>query len=271
MKKAVLFATLLGVFTAQTAFATVRINEIAWMGTSASASDEWIELYSDSATATDLFGWTFKGKDGSPSVALSGSIAANGYYLIERKSDDSVPNVSADLVASFGRGLSNSGETLILSDASGTAVDTVVGGTNWAKVGGDNKTKETAQRDLSGWFTAAPTPRASNVRPKALPPAPQPPPPQKTSSPKTVSPSAPSPRQEKGTTTTTSPVRASSNNAANVLWQRTDEKSSGSEWLWVIAAVLLAVVAVTVLVRTNIPERSDADLYTIIDESEKEE
>ena len=36
----------------------VVINEVAWAGTSASASDEWLELYNSGAADIDLTGWT---------------------------------------------------------------------------------------------------------------------------------------------------------------------------------------------------------------------
>jgi hypothetical protein len=35
----------------------VVISEIAWMGTSTSANDEWIELYNNSASPVSLSGW----------------------------------------------------------------------------------------------------------------------------------------------------------------------------------------------------------------------
>ena len=38
--------------------ASVFINEVAWMGTTASASDEWIELYNAGSTDVDISGWT---------------------------------------------------------------------------------------------------------------------------------------------------------------------------------------------------------------------
>ena len=41
-------------------------------------------------------------------------------------------------------------------------MDRVVSGENWS-IGGDNATKDTAQRITNGWLTAAPTPRAANA------------------------------------------------------------------------------------------------------------
>lgn len=36
---------------------SVVINEIAWMGTEVSASDEWMELYNNTNKDIDLTGW----------------------------------------------------------------------------------------------------------------------------------------------------------------------------------------------------------------------
>ena len=151
------------VLSAHVALAAVRINEIAWMGTTVSGSNEWIELYNDSAGTVDLSGWHIVADDGSPTILLSGTIAPNGFYLIERTDDTTVPDVVADLVAPFGNGLSNSGETLRLKDGNNTDIDVVIGGTDWQNIGGDNISKQTAQRTASGWVTGTPTPRAQNV------------------------------------------------------------------------------------------------------------
>src|SRR3989338_6647796 len=161
----VLFLCLAG--ATHPAQAAVRINEIAWMGTATSSTSEWIELANDAGVSVVLSGWRIEAMDGSPTIALSGSIAANGYYVIERTNDGAVPNVTADLVVPFGTGLSNAGETLNVKDATGAIVDTVVGGKNWVAIGGNRKAKHTAQRlsGTSGWVTGIPTPRAENIRP----------------------------------------------------------------------------------------------------------
>lgn len=142
--------------------AQVVVNEIAWMGTEESYTNEWIELHNTSNAAVDLTDWALATSDDSPSVALSGSIQAGGYYMLERTDDASVPGVSADIT--YSGSLSNSGETIILTDASGAVVDEVVGGTEWERIGGDNESKATAQRTGNGeWVTAAATPKAANA------------------------------------------------------------------------------------------------------------
>ena len=98
---------------------SVVISEIAWMGTEASANDEWIELLNTTNAPVDLAGWTLRAIDGVPDLALTGTVSANGYYLIERGDDTVVRNISADLIVPFsgtksGSGLANTGEKLEL-------------------------------------------------------------------------------------------------------------------------------------------------------------
>lgn len=139
------------------AFASVSISEIAWMGTTTSPNDEWIELASDSSES--LTGWTLSATDGTPSITLSGSISANGYFLLERTDDSTVPNVTADQI--FTGALGNEGEMLVLKDASGAIIDTVSGTGGWPA--GDATTRETMQWGGSSWITAPGTPGAANA------------------------------------------------------------------------------------------------------------
>lgn len=159
MRIAGLFA--LALFFPASVQAAVVINEVAWMGTTASANAEWMELYNSGSASVDLTNWHLVAANGSPSITLAGSIAANGYFLLERTADTAVPTVTADQI--YTGALTNSGTTLTLTDAGGSTADEVIGGANWASIGGDNANKETAQRISSGWETAAATPRAVNA------------------------------------------------------------------------------------------------------------
>ena len=140
--------------------ATVRINEIAWMGNSDNPNAEWIELYNDSGDTVTLGGYALTSSTGAPTIALTGSITPGGFYLLTRTSTSIIPGVTGD--QSYTGALSNTGATLTLSQGS-VVVDTVEGGSNWQNVGGSNTTKETAQRVSSGWVTAPGTPKATNA------------------------------------------------------------------------------------------------------------
>ena len=119
----------------------VVISEIAWMGTTSSSTDEWLELRNNTATAIDLTGWQLTTADGTPTVALIGSIPANGYFLLERTDDGSTPTL-ADLL--YTGALLNTGEILTLTNALDVVVDVANGPGGW--FAGDNTTKETMER-----------------------------------------------------------------------------------------------------------------------------
>lgn len=151
----------LAVLAPSFAHAAVRLNEVAWMGSTGSSNAEWIELANTGSAAVDLAGWRLESSSGAPDITLSGSIAANGFFLLERTSDDSVPGIAADQI--YTGSLPNGGTVLALLDSTGTLVDSADGSDSWSTLGGDNTTKDTAQRTSSGWVTAAPTPRAATV------------------------------------------------------------------------------------------------------------
>jgi parallel beta-helix repeat protein len=126
--------------TADISTLPVVINEVAWGGTFVSAADEWVELYNKTGSEINLSGWALYTADGSPYadgtpyIPLSGSISAGGYYLIERKNtgetdeatESPIVDVVADLWTSFGGGLHNNGENLILSMKNGSSATTTI-------------------------------------------------------------------------------------------------------------------------------------------------
>lgn len=133
----------------------VVINEIAWMGTTYSYGDEWIELLNNTGCDISLDGWTLNATDGTPAINLSGVIPANGYFLLERSDDSSVPELHSDLI--YTGALSNKGEILELKDPSGNLIDSL---NSWYR--GNNSSKATMERinprskgtDASNWKTA---------------------------------------------------------------------------------------------------------------------
>lgn len=118
----------------------VVINEIAWMGTTASSYDEWIELYNNTGNDINLNGWVLQSGDGTPSITLFGVIPANGYFLLERTDDSTVPGLAADLI--YTGALGNSGEALTLTDAGSIVQDQL----NAAWDAGNNTGKATMER-----------------------------------------------------------------------------------------------------------------------------
>ena len=113
----------------------VVINEIAWAGTSASGADEWIELYNRSSKTINLANWIlFSASDFKPYLRLQNTISAKSFYLIERTNDNTVSDVSADWIGSFGDGTgmglsgnsaNSAGEPLVLVYASNNSTTTI--------------------------------------------------------------------------------------------------------------------------------------------------
>lgn len=107
----------------------IVINEIAWAGTASSTEDEWIELKNNSAYAINFGGaWVLRAEDNTPSIILSESIPAGGYYLLERKDDLTVSDIAAD--QTYGNdgpswALNNNGERLLLERVSQAATSTI--------------------------------------------------------------------------------------------------------------------------------------------------
>jgi hypothetical protein len=159
-----LFVGLLGTIPLS-AYASLHISEVAWMGSTVSANHEWIELANSSDLSVSVDGYTLT--DGaSLSITLAGSIPGGGYGVLERTSDESAPG-TALLV--YTGALVNTGTTLTLRDGQGAIVDQVVGGENWSSIGGDNVTKDTAQYSGSAWITAPATPGRVNATVGTLP------------------------------------------------------------------------------------------------------
>ena len=136
---------------------SIVINEIAWMGSTDSTSDEWIELYNTTSSDIDLTGWSIE-DDGSTTYSItSGTIPANGFFLIE--DSEIATNIAADIVIPISLG--NTGDSLSLLDATAQTIDTVNASSGpW--YAGDNTTKATMERidplssseDSANWANA---------------------------------------------------------------------------------------------------------------------
>lgn len=129
--------------------AEIEVTEIAWMGTTASANDEWIEIHNSGSETVSLSGWSLVASDGTPSITLSGSIGVGEYKLLERTDDTTYPGISALVI--FTGALGNEGESLTLRDGNSTVQSMAFSG-GWPA--GDITTKKTMQWTGSAWITA---------------------------------------------------------------------------------------------------------------------
>ena len=107
--------------------AQVSVNEICTKNTSYPASDgncyDWIELYNSGKTEADISGLGLSDKENEPPkyVFPSGThISAEGRFVVFCDSDAAAGSSS---IAPFG--LSASGETIVLTDPNGNAVQTI--------------------------------------------------------------------------------------------------------------------------------------------------
>jgi len=111
----------------------IAINELAWSGTKANPDNEWIELINNTDKRIDLSGWTLRWRKSKKqeykNVELTGFIPPHGFYLLERISDDTISNMTADLVYDkekpYHLFLSDTGEKMELLDKKGNLIDTV--------------------------------------------------------------------------------------------------------------------------------------------------
>lgn len=105
--------------------ADVVINEIAWSGTAASTSDEWIELHNPMEESVDLTGWILVFGETTIQLGAEGdtTIEAGDYFLLERTDDGTVSDVEVDVL--YTGALSNDGVAIELRNAAGEIVDRV--------------------------------------------------------------------------------------------------------------------------------------------------
>jgi hypothetical protein len=128
---------------------TIVINEVAWAGTAASATDEWIELWNPSAALIHLDGWVLT-DDNDIRINLTGPLPPGAHAVLERSDDRTL----SDLVAAgIIRGaLADSGERLRLIDPSGAEIDAVGSvGEGWPA--GDARSRASMERLDEEWLT----------------------------------------------------------------------------------------------------------------------
>lgn len=142
----------------------VIINEVAWMGTTNDPNDEWIELKNISTSDVDISGYQLLDKAEQIKIAFEKGtkISGNGFYLLERTDDTTVPGITADKI--YNGVLANTNEGLRLFDTQCNLIDEILAESAWPA--GDNSSKGTMERknDLT-WQTSQSsggTPRAVN-------------------------------------------------------------------------------------------------------------
>jgi hypothetical protein len=134
---------------------SILFNEIAWMGSATSSSDEWMELKSIAGKTISLQGWSIRNRSGSLDIDLSklkNPAIADGKLLLLERTDDKSSPAPADLI--YTGAIANSHERLILFDKNCIAVDDIEASPSWK--GGDSASRRTMQRDPAthAWGTS---------------------------------------------------------------------------------------------------------------------
>ena len=117
------------------------ISEVAWAGTSASSTDEWIELRNLGEVPIDLTGWQLAfgdtlillGEAEEDTTEIRTTVLGPGEFLVlERTDDTSISDITADLL--YKGLLSNAGILIELRNPEDVVVDSVSPGeeTGWA-------------------------------------------------------------------------------------------------------------------------------------------
>lgn len=143
----------------------VLINEIAWMGTQDSSSNEWIEFFNISTNSIDISEWSIYGADSNKCLnfndadGILNTIILPDDFLLYANNENIVDGVSVDIWdASIGLNNSDPGDLRLFDDLncgddSGMIIDEVDNGEEWLAGNSDEK-KTMVRIDLLDWGTS---------------------------------------------------------------------------------------------------------------------
>lgn len=146
------------------AFAELSITEVFYDYPNSDSHHEWIEIYNGGESAIDLSSFKFKeGETNHRLLVFKGDqkIPPQAYAVIAESGEQFLadyPSYSGILFDST-FSLSNTGETLALLNASGTAVDSI----SYSSSEGASGNGYSLQKINDAWFESTPTPGATNV------------------------------------------------------------------------------------------------------------
>ena len=157
----------------------VVINEINYNSPDTPNSGDWLELYNPNNQTVDLSNWTLEDGGGGRFVIPDGTFLSPDDYLVLVENTlefnavySSVPNILGDFgVGIFGFKFSNSGELIVLKNASQNIIDTVhyLDDVPWPpEADGDGPTLQLIDPALDNalpqsWIAQTPTPGEVNL------------------------------------------------------------------------------------------------------------
>jgi hypothetical protein len=148
----------------------VVINEVAWMGTLAKTSDEWVELYNRGSATVNMNGWQLilrstPGGTVTDTITIAGTLASGDYYILAPASAFTDVVIDQNISTNF----NNSGEVLELRDANGKLIDTANSDGGLWPAGTASPGYSTMERHAgntldtaANWYTYAGTPTPSD-------------------------------------------------------------------------------------------------------------
>jgi hypothetical protein len=120
----------------------VVISEVAWAGTRANPTHEWIEIHNNTYDPITMDGLFVVNHDRSMSIPLSGVLASDGFYVIARHSE-TFSNRAPNMVDPLFGDIPDTGMSLSIvygSPDSTTVVAQVPFCQDWCGKGGDGAT-----------------------------------------------------------------------------------------------------------------------------------
>lgn len=158
--------TLTPTATATPTLGVVIISEVAWMGTLASSTDEWVELYNSGSTVVDLSNWTLSSTDGVISISFLATdsdhmINPGEYFILAQSGTFTDVTINKNISATF----DNNGKSLQLRNNLGILMDTANSDGGTWPAGIASPTFATMERHAGttldsavNWYTFAGTP-----------------------------------------------------------------------------------------------------------------
>ncbi|MEX2436657.1 MAG: lamin tail domain-containing protein, partial [Candidatus Paceibacterota bacterium] len=129
----------------------ILINEVAWMGTQNSPSDEWMELKNISDQSINVDGYKVIGERNQINIVLPNISLESGEFLLLERKEGSVPHIDSDLI--YTGVLRNSDEGIRVFDPGCNLIDEVFADPDW--LAGDNSSKKTMERQANlSWQTS---------------------------------------------------------------------------------------------------------------------
>src|SRR3989344_3135469 len=129
----------------------IIMNEVAWMGTGASATNEWLELFNPTNQTVNIAGWHLFDKAEQIAITFpAGTLLTPKEFFMLERGEDALPGIRAGLI--YIGALSNNDEALRLFDKDCFLVDEVFANPEWPAGNAEEKRSMERGNNLA-WHT----------------------------------------------------------------------------------------------------------------------